>query len=333
MKIGIIGAGAIGGFFAARLALAGHTVSVLARGATLSALRERGQGLESAGLSHRVPVRASDQAKDLGVQDVVILAVKAPSLPQILGALAPMSDENTLVVPALNGLPWWFFLGACGPLAGHRLASVDPGGLIEQAIELPKVLGCVVFPSCSVRAPGHVVHASGNRVVFGEPAGVASDRAAAIASVFQQAGFDAEASAAIRQEIWLKLLGNACFNPVSLLTRSATDIMIDDPAIHALFVAMMKESLAVGAAVGIDVTIEPAQRLALTRRLGHIKTSMLQDALSHRPVEIEAISGALVEVAAASGVPAPLINAVHAMARLHAVSAGLLPASPAEGTH
>lgn len=325
MKIGIIGAGAIGGFFAARLALAGNDVAVLARGATLAALRAHGQRLDSGGRSYRVPVRASDAAAELGPQDVVVLAVKAPSLAQVMQALAPMCSAQTIVLPALNGLPWWYFLAASGPLEGRRLAAVDPGGLIEQTIAISRVLGCVVFPACSVFAPGHVVHASGNRVVFGEPAGGASERAESMAATFSTAGFDAESSAAIRSEIWLKLLGNACFNPVSLLTRCATDLLIDDPGIHALFVSMMEEALAVGAAAGIEVAIRPEDRLALTRRLGHIKTSMLQDAQAGRAVELEAILGAPVEVAAAIGVAAPTMAAVYALARMHAISAGLLP--------
>ena len=327
MKIGIIGAGAIGGFFAARLALAGHTVSVLARGATLAALRGQGQRLDSGGQSRTVPVHASDRAQDLGPQDAVVLAVKAPSLAQVIPALAPLCTPDTVVLPALNGLPWWYFLAATGPLAGHRLLSVDPNALIERAVALPSILGCVVFPACSVKVAGHVVHASGNRVVFGEPAGGNSPRAQAIAAVFKEAGFDAEASAGIRQEIWLKLLGNACFNPVSLITRCATDLLIDEPGVYALFTAMMHETLAVGVAAGIEVAIEPKQRLALTRRLGHIKTSMLQDAEAHRPVELEAILGAVIEVAAATGAPAPLLGAVYALARMHAAAAGLLPST------
>ena len=326
MKIGIIGAGAIGGFFAARLALAGHSVSVLARGATLEALRANGQSLESGGQSLCAAVRASDRAQDLGLQDVVVLAVKAPALAQVMPALAPLCAAHTVVLPALNGLPWWYFLGASGALAGHRLLSVDPDGVIEGTVALPAVLGCVVFPACSVRAPGHVVHASGNRIVFGEPAGGNSPRAQSIAAMFKEAGFDAEASNSIRREIWLKLLGNACFNPVSLITRSATDLLIDDPGVYSLFDAMMREILTIGAAVGVDVAIEPQQRLALTRKLGHIKTSMLQDAEAGRPVELEAILGAVVEVAAASVTSAPLLGAVHALARMHALAAGLLPA-------
>ncbi len=331
MKIGIIGAGAIGGFFAARLALAGHTVSVLARGATLLALRKEGLRLDSGGQSVVVQVNASDDPAQLGVQEALVLAVKAPSLAQVMPSLAPMCRPDTTVVPALNGLPWWYFLGASGPLAGHRLKAVDADGTIERAIDLPRVLGCVVFPACSVKSPGHVVHASGNRVVFGEPASGQSERAQAMAALFSAAGFDAQASIDIRKEVWLKLLGNVCFNPVSMLTRSATDLLIDDPAVHALFVDMMQEALAVGTAVGVEVDIEPEQRLALTRKLGHIKTSMLQDAQAGRAVELDAILGALVEVAGVGGVPTPTLHAVYALARMHAISAGLMAPAASQG--
>lgn len=325
MKVGIIGAGAIGGFFAARLALAGREVSVLARGATLQALRERGLRLDSGGRSDTVAVRASDDAAALGPQDLLVLAVKAPALASVMPAAALMRGPDTVVVPALNGVPWWFFLGADGPLAGRRLNSVDPDGAMERTIPVEAVLGCVVFPSCSTQAPGHVVHASGSRLVFGEARGGASERAQRIAQAFVQAGFEAAASERMRNEVWLKLLGNACFNPVSLITRAHTDELLDDPAVHALFAAMMGEALAVGRAIGIDLDLDPVARMATTRKLGHIRTSMLQDGIAGRPVEIDAILGALVEIAQAAQVPVPMLSAVLALARAHAREHGLLP--------
>lgn len=320
MHIGLIGAGAIGGLFAARLALAGHTLSVFARGATLAALQHNGLRLDSRGRSDTVAVRASDDAAALGPQQLLIVAVKAPSLPQVLPAITAMCNPQTVIVPALNGLPWWYFLHQ-----GRRLRSVDVDGAIEAAIPLPKVLGCVVFPACSTPAPGHVKHAGGERIVFGEPAGGLSDRVQALTQLCRDAGFEAEASADVRREVWLKLLGNACFNPVSLITRAHTDTLIDEPGIHALFIAMMEEALGVGRAAGLDVALDPLQRLALTRKLGHVRTSMLQDALAGRPVEVEAILGALLETAQAEGVAVPLIAAVTALARVHAREAGLMP--------
>jgi 2-dehydropantoate 2-reductase len=326
MKIGIIGAGAIGGFLGARLAASGHRVSMLARGDTLRALTTHGLRLDSGGASQVVQVVASADPRDLGPQDLLLLAVKAPALSDVAAAAAAMCSGSTIVAPALNGLPWWFFLGQQGaPLAGRRIHAADPLGTVEAAIPTPSLLGCVVFPACSVAAPGHVVHASGNRLVFGEPAGGTSERARAIAGVFAEAGFEAEASADVRRDVWMKLLGNACFNPVSMITRAHTDELIDDPAVHALFVAMMSETLAVGRAIGIDVAIDPRDRLAMTRRLGHIRTSMLQDAIAGRTVELDAILGALVEVAREAGVDTPMLNAVAALGRAHARQHGLLP--------
>lgn len=320
MRIGIIGAGAIGGFFAARLAHAGHDVAVLARGDTLTALQQRGIRLDSGGQSIEATVKASDDAETLGVQDLLILAVKSPALPQVQTAAAAMSDDQTVVLPALNGLPWWFFLPQ------RALAAADPGGHIAQALPLARVLATVVYPACSSIAPGHVRHAAGERIVVGEPGGGQSARATAIAQVLSAAGFAVEASAKVREEVWLKLLGNACFNPVSLITRAWTDELIDDPAVHALFEAMMTETLAIGRAAGLALDVTPAQRLATTRRLGHVRTSMLQDGLAGKPVELDAILGTLLETAVALGVPAPHLQTVLTLARAHARAAGLLPA-------
>lgn len=320
MRIAIIGAGAIGGLFAARLALAGAAPAVLARGATLAALQRDGLRLDSGGRQHQLHLRASDDPAALGLQDLLVLAVKAPSLPQVLPAVAAMRGPETIVVPALNGLPWWYFLPQ-----GRRLRSVDRDGAIDAAIPLPAVLGGVVFPACSTPAPGHVVHAAGERLVFGEPAGGISERAQRVARLFADAGFAAEASSDVRREVWLKLLGNACFNPVSLVTREWTDALIDDPAVFQLFTGMMDELLALGRAIGLELAIDPAQRLATTRRLGHVRTSMLQDGLAGRTVELDAIVGTLLETAAAVGQPVPLLAAVAALAGAHARAAGLLP--------
>ena len=327
MKIAIVGAGAIGGFFAARLASGGCEVSMLARGAALEAIRTHGIRLESEGRSYAGRVRASDSAAELGPHDVVIPCVKAPALPAVAQQIAPLIGPATTIVPALNGVPWWFFLGGSGPLAGLRLAAVDPDGAIERALPFAQVLGCVVYPACTGLAPGHVKHSAGNRIVFGEPAGGPSERANAVAALFTRSGLAGEVTADIRKEVWAKLLGNACFNPVSLITGSSTDRLIDDAPLHALFVRMMGEAIALGKALGIDVGIDPVARIALTRKLGNVKTSMLQDAEAGRVVEIGGILGTVVEAARAAGVPVPLLDAVHALARMHAEVAGLLPAA------
>ncbi|MEK7943526.1 2-dehydropantoate 2-reductase [Pigmentiphaga sp. YJ18] len=323
MRIGVAGAGAIGGFLAARLALAGNDVSVLARGATLRALDEHGIRLDSGGTRSAARVRASDDPRQLGPQDLLILAVKSPSLPGLADRLGPMIGPDTLVLPALNGVPWWFFQSGDGPLAGHRLRAVDPDGRLERAIPADRVLGFVVFPSSSSPEPGVVAHASGSRLVVGEPAGGASPRARRAADSLAGAGFEASASPDIRRIVWEKLLGNACFNPVSLLTGSHTDLLIDDERVNRLFQAMMRELLAVGDALGLPLAIEPPARLAVTRKLGHIKTSMLQDVEAGRAVELDSILGAAVEIAGELGVPAPLLDTVYALARVRAERLGL----------
>jgi len=326
MKITIVGAGAIGGYFAARLSASGQQVSVMARGKTLEAIRTHGMRLDSEGKHFAEHVPASDKAADLGVQDVVIFTVKAPALPAAAQSIAPLLGPQTIVVPAVNGIPWWYFLEGGGKLTGHRLRAVDPMGATEAAISAARVVGCVVFPACSSIEPGYVKHASGNRIVFGEPAGAGSERVTRITDAFKAAGFGAESSDNIRREIWLKLLGNLCFNPVSALVGCSTDQLIDDPRLHALFVGVMTEALALGAELGIPVDIKPADRIAITRKLGAVKTSMLQDVEAGRPLEVEGIVGAAVEAAEAIGHPAPLLSAVYALARRRAEVLGLLPA-------
>ena len=326
MKITIVGAGAIGGYFAARLAHSGQDVSVLARGRTLDAIRAHGMRLDSKGKHFAERLEASEKAADLGPQDVVIITVKAPAMPTAAQSIAPLLGAQTTVIPAVNGLPWWYFLEAGGRLGGHRLRSVDPAGATEAAINAARVVGCVVFPACSSIEPGYVKHASGTRVVFGEPRGGTSERVTAIADSFRAAGFGAESSNNIRREIWLKLLGNLCFNPVSALMGCTTDCMIDDPRLHSLFVGAMSEALALGAALDIPVDIKPVDRIAITRKLGAVKTSMLQDVEAGRPLEVEGIVGAAVEAAEAIGQPVPLLSAIYALVRRRADVLGLLPA-------
>ncbi len=327
MRIALVGAGAIGCFFAARLGEAGYEVSLLARGEALAAVGKRGIRLESEGRQITARVRASGAAGELGVQDLVILCVKAPALPRAAQAIAPLLGADTAIVPALNGMPWWFFLDTPGLLSGHRLRSVDPEGTLERALPVSRVVGCVVYPACTSLEPGYVRHTGGTRIILGEPRGEASPRAHALAEMFCKVGLVGEASADIRKEVWAKLLGNLCFNPVSLLTGSSTDRLIDDPLVHRLFVSMMEEAIALGLKLGIDAGIEPRPRIANTRKLGYVKTSMLQDAEAGRPVEIEGILGTVAEVAHAADFPCPLLDAVFAMSRMRAEVMKLLPAA------
>jgi 2-dehydropantoate 2-reductase len=326
-KICVIGAGAIGGFFGARLAASGAGVSVVARGATLAALQENGWVLETADGRIAAPVRAVSHSRDLGVMDIVIVAVKAHALSDVAPLVAPLLGPSTIVLPALNGVPWWFTDPAAGLPVQGRLASADPRGEIEANIPARAVVGCVVYPACSTPAPGVARQHSGSRVVFGEPAaGADGPRVQKLVALLKAAGFDAEASTDIRTEVWKKLLGNACFNPVSALTGSATDRLIDEPAIHSLFETMMGETLAVGRAMGIDAAIEPAARIAITRKLGNVKTSMLQDVEAGRPIEIDAILGAVIELAQRLHIATPVNQTVYALARMRAQTFGLLKA-------
>ncbi len=315
-KVCIIGAGAIGGFFGAQLAHGDADVSVVARGRTLEALRERGWVLERDGKRIAAPVRAVASGSELPVQDVVILAVKAYVLSSIAPMVKPLLGFDTIVVPAVNGVPWWFHKG---------LASVDPHGSINACIPVASVIGAVVYPACSSPEPGVTRHHSGSRVVLGEVRGEAdTPRLRAFMTLLQSVGIGAETSNDIRTEVWMKLLGNACFNPVSFVTGSATDLMIDDPAIGALFIKLMDETLAVGHALGIHPAIRPADRIAITRKLGSVKTSMLQDAEARRPIELDAILGAVIELGASVGVPTPTSDTLHALARMRARTFGLL---------
>lgn len=323
MRIAVVGAGAIGGWLAARLALAGHEVGVLARGATLEQVRTDGIALQAGGRTEHARVQAAAGADQLGERDVVLLAVKAPALPALAPALRSLLRPDTLVLNAGNGLPWWYFLPPGHPCSGLRLRSVDAGGTLEAAFPLPQVLGLSVFASCHCPAPGVVRHDAGGRLLLGEPGGGLSERVQALARVLQGAGLDAQPSADIRRDIWIKLLGNACFNPVSLLTGAPTDEMIDEPALHDLFVRMMEEAIAIGGRLGLRLDLDPAQRIAQARSLGSIRTSMLQDLEAGRAVELDAILGTLVEAAAAVAMPTATLSDVLALARLRARHAHL----------
>jgi 2-dehydropantoate 2-reductase len=325
-RVCVVGAGAIGVYLAAHLADGHAQVNALARGATLDAIRRRGLVLESGGRRREMRVDASDQASDFGRQDIVIIAVKSPSLAGAVPLVGPLIGPETLILPVLNGIPWWFPLGSGSEGTSGALRSLDPHGVIAGAIPAPNTIGSVVYPSCSSPEPGVSRHASGSRLVFGEIRGGTSDRVTRLVALLQGAGLGAEQSSDIRAEVWQKLLGNACFNPVSLLTGAPTDRLIDDPGIHALFHAMMTETLAVGAAIGIHLSIKPSERMALTRKLGSVKTSMLQDVEAGRAVELEGILGALIETARVCGVRIPSCEVVYALARMRAGMLGLLPA-------
>ena len=322
-RICIVGPGAIGGWLAARLALAGEDVSVLARGAALERIRKHGLELHSAGGRDVVPVRACATAGEVGPQDIVFVTVKAPALPALAPSLRELLHEGSTLLSAGNGLPWWYLLGPDRPLGGRRLHSVDPLGETEGSIALSHVLGLSVFASCHMSQPGVVHHNSGSRLVLGEPGGGISARVTDVAGRLQAAGFDAQASDDIRRDIWNKLLGNACFNPVSLITGSSNDGMLGDPALHGMFMRMMQEAIEVGERLGLRLDVDPAQRIAQAGRLGNIKTAILQVLEAGRSPQSEPIVGSLFDFATALDMPVPTLSTVLAMARLRARSAGL----------
>jgi 2-dehydropantoate 2-reductase len=318
MRICVVGAGAIGGYIAGRLASTeAADTSVLARGATLAALREPGLVVESVSSgTFTVPVRASDSAASLGPQDVVVLAVKAQSAPAAVESMAGLLGPSTVVLPALNGVPWWFFDGFGGPCEGAHLNSVDPGGAMAAIVPASRVIGTVVHMSCSSPAPGVVRHFNGDLLIIGEPSGGDSGRLAAASEVLRAAGFTIDVSDSIRVDVWYKLWGNLTVNPVSALTGATAGQILDDDLVRAFCESAMLEAREIGARIGCPIAETPADRSVVTRKLGDFRTSMLQDAEAGRPLELDALTGAVREIGALVGVPTPCTNALHGLSRL-----------------
>ena len=330
MKVTIVGAGAIGGLIGTRLAHAGRAeVSALARGATLDALRRNGWRLETAaGLVHGPLARADDDAAALGAQDLVVLAVKGPALPALAPRLTPLLGRATVVLPAMNGVPWWFCRHLDG-FADAPLQSVDPGGVIAAAVPFERVLGCVVHASASVAAPGVVRHRIGQGLIVGEPLGGSSARASEVAALLAHAGFEVTPSADVRRDIWYKLWGNLTMNPVSALTGATIDRVLADPLVRDFCSAAMGEAAAIGERIGCPIAQSAEDRHAVTARLGAFKTSMLQDVEAGRAIELDAIVGVVREIGRRVGVDTPAIDALLGLTRLFAQQRGLYPAARA----
>ncbi len=320
----IVGAGAIGGWLGEGLARAGATVSVFARGATLDAVRTHGLRVRQGDSERQArPVRVSDRATDLGPQDLVVLAVKAPALPALAPQIGPLLGPHTSVLTAMNGVPWWFLHGLGGPLDGRALASVDAGGGIAQAIAPERVLGGVVHASCSLDAPGIARQHFGNKLIVGEPTGADTPRLRTLADLLARGGFEVEVSPRIQRDIWFKLWGNMTMNPISALTGATTDRVLADDALRGFISAVMREAQAVGECIGLPIDQSPEDRHAVTRKLGAFKTSMLQDVEAGRPVELDALVGAVLELARLTGTPAPFTEGLLGLARVFARERGL----------
>ena len=325
-KIAIVGAGAIGGWMGVHLAQAGAQLSVLARGDTLAALQKNGLQLHQGGTLHTVPVTASNDAASLGVQDLVVISVKAPALASVAAQVGPLIGPNTVVLTAMNGVPWWFLQGFGGQVAGRSLQCVDLDGSIARALPAPHIIGCVVHASCSVDAPGVIRHHFGDGLIVGEPSGQATSRAQALQALLQQAGFNATLSPQIQKDIWYKLWGNMTVNPVSAITGATTDRILDDELVRGFISNVMLEAKAIGERIGIPIAQAPEDRHAMTRKLGAFKTSMLQDVQAGKPVELDALVSAVRELGQLTQVATPFTDALLGLSRLHARGLGLYPA-------
>jgi 2-dehydropantoate 2-reductase len=317
MKFAVFGAGAIGGLIAARLAATGQDVSVVARGAHLAAIQQRGLRVRSGifGESTCRP-RASKDPAEIGPVDVVVLAVKAHSLSGIAPSLGALFGPDTICVTTQNGIPWWYFEGLGGRWAGTRLESVDPGGTIAAHIDSRRIIGSVVYISASLAEPGVLDHVEGARLPVGELDGSRSTRVQNLASVFTDAGLKSSVRSNIRADIWTKLLGNATFNPISALTRATMKQLLDTPETRRLIAEGMEEVRAVASALDVAISVSTEKRIAGAEQVGHHKTSMLQDLEAGRPLELEPILGAVVELAGKTGVSVPRLESLYACAQL-----------------
>ncbi|MDI4634298.1 2-dehydropantoate 2-reductase [Pelomonas sp. V22] len=324
-RVCIVGAGAVGGWIGALLGRAGEVeLSALARGATLAALREQGLRLDIGGQRLTLPLKASSDAAELGPQDLVVVAVKGPALAAVAPAVAQLLGPQTRVLVAMNGVPWWFFQGLAGEGQGWQLESVDPGGRIAALIPADRVIGCVVHASCSVTEPGLVQHKMGAGLILGSPAGGQPAWLQDWVALLQRAGFEATLSEHIQRDIWFKLWGNMTFNPISALTGATGDKILDDELVRGFVTRVMLEAQAIGARIGCAIEQTPEQRHEVTRKLGAFKTSMLQDAEAGRPLELDALVGAVREIGQRLAMATPNTDALLGLTRLMARTRGLV---------
>ncbi len=317
MKFAVVGAGAIGAFVGASLSASGEDVALVGRGRHLEAMQRHGVQVRLlTGETLRAFLLATDNPEDIGPVDAVLLAVKAQSLPSVAQALKPLLKSGTSIVAAQNGIPWWYFEDYGGSLAGTHLKAVDPDGYLSSAIPTRCVVGCVIYCSTAIVEPGIIEQIEGNRFAIGELDGSRSDRCLQIAQAFQKAGLKCAVRSRIRHDVWVKLIGNLAFNPVSALTRASMDEIVADPQGRVLVREIMEEGRAVARAVGMELDITTDQRLEGAARVGPHRTSSLQDIERGRAMEVDAIAGAVVELADILGVPVPRTRAVYACAKL-----------------
>ena len=314
MKICVYGAGAVGGLMAAWLARAGHEVSAVARGAALDAIRRDGLRVRSKGATESFRIRAESDPAKLGTQDYVLVTVKAQGLTGVAASIAPLLGKETSIVTAMNGVPWWF--------RSMQLESLDPGGVLSRAMPMDRIVGCVIHLAASTPEPGVVSHNMGTKLILGEPGGRNTARTRRIAEALGGAGFEVVVSDSIEKDFWVKLLGNVSFNPVSALTVSTADRLIENREVKAYMVEIMREVLAIGRAVGVDADIDPEARIDMARALGRFKTSMLQDLEAGKALEIDGLLAGTLEIARKAGVRAPFTESLYGLIRVRAQSTG-----------
>ena len=313
MKICIYGAGAIGGYLAVLLARSGADVAVVARGEQLAAIQAHGLTLLAGNETLRAEVPATDAPPSLGRQDIVIVTLKAHSMPAAVDGIRSLLHRDTVVVSAVNGIPWWYFHGLDSPFGERHVESVDPGGGIWHGIGPQRAVGCVVYPSAEVVEPGVVRHLSDNRMILGEPQGDRSERVVTLAALLLAAGLKAPIRPQLRNDIWMKLWGNLAFNPLSALTHATLDVLATTPGTRVIARTMMAEGQAVGEALGVRFAVGLDRRIDGAAAVGAHRTSMLQDLLRGRPLEIAALIGAVQELAGLVGIATPTIDMVHAL--------------------
>jgi 2-dehydropantoate 2-reductase len=326
MKVCIYGLGAVGGLIAGRLALAGVDVCAVVRGATLESVQRNGLVLVSEGKREKVRFRVAESPEELGQQDYVVIAVKNTGMGDVARRIGPLLGEHTAVLSAMNGVPWWFYHGLAPDVSRRRIEVVDPAGVISSAIPPERVVGCVSNLSASTPLPGTVEYLPGPRLTVGEPAGGAnSDRCVLITSALRAAGFSVIGAPSIQQTVWFKLWGNMTVNPISAITGATGDRIVADPLVRDFMSRCMLEAKTIGERIGLPIDLSPDERHEVTRRLGTFRTSMLQDVQAGRPTELDAIVGAVLEIARHEQVATPNMDALFGLARLHARGLGLYP--------
>ena len=323
MKVCVVGAGAIGGYLGAKFARAGADVSLVARGAHLAAMRQNGVRVLADDDEFVEHPRCTDDPSELGPQDYILVALKAHSVPGCVDMMQPLLGNDTAIVTAVNGIPYWYFHGHGGKFAGKTLETVDPGAKQWERLRPERAIGCVVYPATEVVEPGVIKHVYGDKFPIGEPSGERTERVERLAQLMEAAGLKAPIRDNIRDEIWLKLWGNLCFNPISALTHATLDVIAHDPATRAVARAMMLEAKAIGDKLGVHFRVDVERRIDGAGGVAGHKTSMLQDLERQRPMEIDPLVTVVQEMGRLTDVPTPTIDTVLSLVQQRARVAGL----------